>query len=95
MTIIHGDPPEEGSVYLDEHHAYRLVKEHDSDNWAGITEFHWTGDHWCAGFVPFKSHNPDHGWDVISLEPLHLEPSLLCRLCGSHGWIRSGAWFQA
>lgn len=67
----------------------------DTTEPAGITEWHWTCDHWCAGFVPFKSHNPDYGWDVHSLDPLHLEPSLLCRLCGSHGFIRAGVWVPA
>lgn len=95
MTIYYGDPPDDGSVYLDKHHAYRLMHMPDATELAGITEWHWTGEHWCAGFVPFKSHNPDHGWDVHSLDPLHLEPSLLCRLCGSHGFIRAGAWVPA
>lgn len=95
MTIYYGDPPEAGSVYLDQHHAYRLMYMPDATEPAGVTEWHWTGEHWCAGFIPFKSHNPDYGWDVHSLDPLHLEPSLLCRLCGSHGFIRSGTWVSA
>lgn len=92
MTII-GDPPEEGSVYLDEHHAYRFV-EFEGER-VGITEFHYTGDHWCAGFVAFKNYDPVHGWDVVSTEPLTLSPSLLCLLCNSHGFIRDGKWVQA
>ncbi len=34
-------------------------------------------------------------WQVISEEPLTLSPSLLCRICGSHGWIRDGVWVAA
>lgn len=94
MTPV-GDPPDEGSVFMDEHHAYRFVHMPDSEEHVGITEFHWTGDHWCAGFVAFKSYSPDHGWDVLSEDPLTLSPSLLCRLCGSHGWIREGKWVAA
>jgi hypothetical protein len=30
-------------------------------------------------------------WTVHSLDPLHVEPSLLCS-CGHHGWIRAGRW---
>lgn len=95
MTIVYGDPPEEGSVYLDEDHAYRFVQAHDSERRVGITEFHRAGDRWCAGFVAFKNYDSDHGWDVLSEDPLSLSPSLLCRLCGSHGWIRNGTWVQA
>lgn len=31
-------------------------------------------------------------WDLVSEDPLHVEPSLLCRTCGDHGWIRNGLW---
>lgn len=42
-------------------------------------------------------------WAVESLEPLHLEPSILCRFtqaagepeCGDHGYIRNGRWVPA
>lgn len=34
--------------------------------------------------------------DVISVDPLHLEPSLACEDgCPSHGWIRDGRWVSA
>jgi hypothetical protein len=35
------------------------------------------------------------GHDLISIEPLHLEPSLLWECCGKHGWVRAGAWVDA
>lgn len=87
------DTPEQGSVYMDEHHAYRFV-EFEGER-VGITESHYTGDHWCTGFVAFKVYDPGHGWDVLSMEPLTLSPSLLCRLCGSHGFIRDSKWVNA
>ncbi len=31
---------------------------------------------------------------LVSLEPLHLEPSLIMP-CGAHGWIRDGKWQSA
>ncbi len=31
-------------------------------------------------------------WQVESLDPLTLSPSLLCGRCGDHGFIREGAW---
>jgi hypothetical protein len=48
----------------------------------------------CAGAVTFRGkHNPPPpSWLVVSLEPLTLSPSLLCRSCGSHGYIKNGKW---
>lgn len=34
-------------------------------------------------------------WQVESWEPLTLSPSLLCRRCGDHGFIRGGVWVPA
>lgn len=34
-------------------------------------------------------------WTVERQEPLTLSPSLLCRMCGHHGWIREGLWVPA
>ncbi len=31
-------------------------------------------------------------WQVESWEPLTLSPSILCRKCGDHGFIRAGKW---
>ncbi len=88
------DEPEEGSTFLDECHAYRFVEFEGAR--VGITEWHKTADGaWCAGFVPFHSYDQQHGWAVESIEPLTLSPSLLCRLCGSHGFIRDGRWVEA
>lgn len=35
------------------------------------------------------------GWTVASKEPLTLSPSILCGVCGTHGWIRNGEWEDA
>ena len=34
-------------------------------------------------------------WTVESWDPLTLSPSLLCKLCGDHGFIREGRWVPA
>jgi hypothetical protein len=39
--------------------------------------------------------NPKTMWQVVSWEPLTLSPSLLCRACGDHGFIRAGRWVPA
>lgn len=33
--------------------------------------------------------------DWPTLEPLHLEPSLLWKCCGLHGFVRNGMWITA
>jgi hypothetical protein len=62
---------------------------------------------WCGGGVTFRGHGTKNGaqWDVRSLDPLTLEPSLLCRApitfdnnhmptseCNDHGYITDGLW---
>lgn len=50
--------------------------------------------HWC------EARKPGPGWTSartidhqhISFDPLHIEPSLLCKDCGWHGFIRDGQW---
>ena len=34
-------------------------------------------------------------WTVEAWDPLSISPSLLCRACGDHGFIREGRWVQA
>lgn len=38
---------------------------------------------------------PGPFWTVVQWDPLTLEPSLLCRFCGNHGFIRDGRWVPA
>lgn len=50
-----------------------------------------------GGMVAFRGREADSGyaWELVSEEPLTLEPSLLCRACGTHGYIRGGRWEPA
>lgn len=34
-------------------------------------------------------------WKVESWDPLTISPSVLCTLCGNHGFIREGKWIPA
>ncbi|HSU34345.1 MAG TPA: hypothetical protein VLJ88_01670 [Propionibacteriaceae bacterium] len=46
--------------------------------------------------VPENANTPDRArWQLVSVEPLTLSPSLLCQLCGDHGFIRDGKWVVA
>jgi hypothetical protein len=55
----------------------------------------------CGGFLSFalplrpSKHEADRAvWDVHSLDPLTIAPSVLCH-CGDHGFIRDGCWVSA
>jgi hypothetical protein len=43
-----------------------------------------------------ETFGPEHkAHAMVSRDPLTLSPSLLCRQCGLHGWIRNGRWEAA
>ena len=35
------------------------------------------------------------GHQIISSDPIHIEPSILCDDCGIHGFVRYGKWVSA
>ena len=45
-------------------------------------------------FIPTHSESPVR-WTIDSMQPLTLSPSLACRVCGDHGFIREGRWVPA
>lgn len=55
----------------------------------------------CSSFVTFDGEvsrklEPDRPrWTVESWDPLTISPSVLCRRCGDHGFIRNGKWVPA
>lgn len=69
---------------------------------SGLIESHphaATGER-CSGAITFdlvQTVGLEHRarWRVVSRDPLTLEPSLLCRTCGHHGFIRGGRWIPA
>jgi hypothetical protein len=47
--------------------------------------------HWCSHQGRWMAQaTPNH--QLVSIEPLHLEPSLLWPCCGTHGFVRNGEW---
>lgn len=83
-------------------HTIRFV-EYEDDKRTAINDCHLNKDgKECAGFIPFKDgawakkfNNKITAWDVVSLEPLTLTPSILCTACGDHGFITDGKWVPA
>lgn len=69
----------------------------------GLIDYHNRADNGkpCSGYVTFdgdvqRQVDPTSPkWTVESWEPLTLSPSLLCRACGDHGFIRGGKWVPA
>lgn len=92
--------PPEKAIDIGQGHRITFVE------WGGevcaINDWHLKPDgNWCRGFVDFKGSRwaaqfgANTGWDVLQREPLTLSPSLLCRVCGDHGFIRDGRWVKA
>ncbi len=74
----------------------------DDDAHVGLIHWHPKPDgRECSGGsilfdLPQNVDFPSHAkWTLVSEDPLTLTPSLLCTICGTHGWIRDGAWVQA
>jgi hypothetical protein len=66
----------------------------------GFTESHRASDgRECGGSVTFDVPEaeglPCPRWTVESWEPLTISPSVLCRTCGHHGFVRDGRWVPA
>lgn len=88
---------------MDIGHDQTVVRYVNSDEvWVGLIHFHPKPDgSRCNGGailfdIPENDNVPDRAkWQVVSLDPLRLEPSLLCTVCGNHGFIRAGRWVPA
>ncbi|MGW5147550.1 hypothetical protein [Rhodococcus koreensis] len=76
--------------------VYYLFVYNEADEPTGAMIGHLTPDgEECLGQITFRGHgNGRPEWDVRSLDPLWVEPSILCS-CGKHGWIRNGVWYDA
>lgn len=91
----------EGWTVLDQDHLIRPVVEttDGEDQPAGWIEAHRNSDgQWCVGSMFRRGARTGEGraqWDVVSEDPLTLTPSVLCRKCGNHGFIRDGRWVAA
>lgn len=107
MTDDDFDPcPADKDGVLDIGHGVRirLFTADDIDGSAGLIESHPTpAGGRCSGAIHFartttsgaQAWPEDVTWKVEQEDPLTLSPSLLCRVCGHHGWIRSGRWVPA
>jgi hypothetical protein len=87
--------------YEDVGHGVEVQKRYMDGALAGVAYNHARPDgSECPGgkgsWIPVKSGGSTlDGWDLVSESPLTLSPSLLCRVCGHHGFIRDGVWVPA
>ena len=66
--------------------AHKRPDGGDCDGWIAFA-----GRAWADSFSPGQIAT----WTVESDEPLTLTPSVLCRACGDHGFVRGGKWVRA
>lgn len=84
-----------GVAHLSDVDRYGLIHRHPRPDGQGM----------CHSFLTFDTPTArelEPGkpmWTVVSWDPLHLEPSILCTEakggCGIHGFIRAGMWVPA
>ncbi len=94
-----------GKVDLGGGHSFTFTTAHGIEGYVGILEYHeckGQPDVECgAGSVLFdlpsvrEKWPRSNVWQLESLEPLTLSPSIACTLCDNHGWIRQGRWVDA
>ena len=49
----------------------------------------------CRGTVWTDGAHGDENWNIVSETRLTLTPSILCTICGNHGFVRDGKWVPA
>lgn len=90
-------------IDIGDNHQIKFV-EYQGDAHTAANVYHLKPDGSpCEGFIPFDGgewakafrENPIEVWQVQSFEPLTCSPSILCRVCGDHGFIRDGRWVTA
>ncbi len=78
--------------------AERYAGVPDVERWGAAVPHRMVDGTLCGGFVTFDGevqrqvHPGAPKWTVEAWEPLSLSPSLLCRACGDHGFIKGGRW---
>lgn len=84
-------------LWLDESRAVEFTTHQGA---AGPTGAHFVHrnkqkpDEWCIGGFQWTGTTGPN-WTLVSLSPLHVEPSIHCLSCGEHGYIRGGRWLPA
>lgn len=91
-------------IDLGDNHTIEFTSYKDDDR-AGAIVTHLTPEgKLCESYITmrgrawdaeFKNNPPIASWELVSDNPVTLSPSLACRACGDHGFIREGKWVKA
>jgi hypothetical protein len=91
-------------IDLGDNHTIEFTS-YKGDNRSGAIVTHLTPEgKLCESSIPFRDHAwalefksklLEHSWELVSDNPVTLAPSLACRACGDHGFIRNGKWEKA
>ena len=82
------------NLWLDANHCVRFHTQTGFEGHTGCLFAHRKRDgEWCIGGFEWAGNGPT--WQLVSLNPLHVEPSIRCLSCGCHGWVRGGKWERA
>lgn len=76
--------------------CFIVIRYRDNEPWGCAFVHRMPDGKACEGWIPFAPHSPD-GWQLESLSPLTISPSVLCRgkTCGDfHGWIKEDKWIS-
>lgn len=106
MNSDPNNPPSEWGGFVEGVKPWRLPDSPDPGVYV-TADNPWGEDDPIGKIIFWHWHEPavgNVGWlgsavtqhTLVSLNPLHLEPSLGCfASCPSHGWIRDGRWVNA
>jgi hypothetical protein len=79
--------PYKGDIYASAHVDHLTPEGMPCEHFIAITGHAWADE--------FKQGFTIQSWELLSINPLTLFPSLLCRACGDHGSITNGKWIRA
>jgi hypothetical protein len=95
---------EDSYIDIGDNHSIHFT-EYKGDKHAGMNVKHLTPEgKECNGFISFtggawakefEGHPTHQSWEAQSFEPLTMTPSILCRVCGDHGFITNDKWVKA
>lgn len=97
-------PDAQEAIYIGSEHMLSPFVQQGEETVIGYAVWHHCQEgRWAAGGVYFDipqlpariREDGRSTWTLVSSNPLHVEPSILCRACGDHGFIRNGRWEAA
>lgn len=70
-------------------HGVEIEKRYVDGEFHGVAYWHECNGIYREDWVHVQGLK---SWTLITLDPLTITPSLLCRVCGHHGFITNGKW---